>query len=136
MFFVTLISIDSFINIRFPFSKFKFKRKSAMITILSVWLLACILGVILSAFAGRNFRFYDNSHVCVGLPLTLRQIFESTKAEGTRRIEDYKFYQNTFTSVERGYSNGKYFSTAVFLGLNCVCYLIIFCCYIEILRSV
>ena len=136
VFFVTLISIDRFVNIRFPFSKFKFKRQSAMIAIFSAWLLAFILGVIPSAFAGRNFRFYDNSHVCVGLPLTLRQIFESTKSEGVRRIEDYKFYQNTFTSVERGYSNGKYFSTAVFLGLNCVCYLIIFCCYIEILRSV
>ena len=136
IFFVTLISIDRLINIRFPFSQFKFRRQSAMITILSAWLIAFIFGVIPSALAGRNFRFYDNSHVCVGLPLALRQIFESTETDGIRKIGTYWFYQNTFKSVERGYSNGKYFSTVVFLGLNCVCYLVIFACYVEILRSV
>ena len=136
VFFVTLISIDRFMNIRIPFSKLKFMRQSAMTTILLAWLIAIVLGAIPSALAGRNFRFYDNSHVCVGLPLALRQIFESTKTDGIRTIEGYGFYQNTFRSVARGYSNGKYFSTAVFLGLNCVCYLTIFYCYIEILRSV
>ena len=79
VFFVALISIDRFINIRFPFSEFKFKQQSAMVRILSAWVLAFILGVIPSALAGRNFRFYDSSHVCVGLPLTL--ILESTKTE-------------------------------------------------------
>ena len=136
VFFVTLISIDRFINIRFSFSKLKFMRQSAIVTILLVWLIAFVLGVIPSALAGGNFRFYDNSHVCVGLPLALRQIFESTETEGIRYIEHYGFYQNTFRSVARGYSNGKYFSTVVFLGLNCVCYLIILCCYIEILKTV
>ena len=136
VFFVTLISIDRFINIRFPFSKLKFMRQSAIITILLVWLIAFVLGVIPSALAGGNFRFYDNSHVCVGLPLVLRQIFESTETEGIRYIEDHGFNQNTFKSVAHGYSNGTYFSTAVFLGLNFVCNLLIFCCYIEILRSV
>ena len=136
VFFVTLISFDRFINIRFPFFQFKFKRQSAVITILSAWVIAFILGVIPSVLAGRNFKFYDNSHVCVGLPLALRQIFESRETDGIRYIGKYGFQQNTFKTIARGYSNGKYFSTAVFLGLNCVCYLIIVCCYIEILRSV
>ena len=111
-------------------------RQSAIITIVLVWLIAFVLGVIPSALAGGNFRFYDNSHVCIGPSPALRQIFESTETEGVRYIEGYGFDQNTFRSMARGYSNGKYFSTAVFLGLNCVCYLIILCCYIEILRSV
>ena len=136
VFFVTLISIDRFINIIFPFSQFKFKRQSTKITILSAWLIAFILGVIPSALAGRNFRFYDNSDVCVGLPLALRQIFESRETGGIRYIGKYGFQQNTFKTIARGFSNGKYFSTAVFLGLNSVCYLIIFFCYVEILRSV
>ena len=138
VFFVTLISFDRFINIRFPFSKFKFKRQSAVITIFSAWVIAFILGVIPSVLAGRNFRFYDNSHVCVGLPLALRQIFELTETDEKQYIGKYGhgLYPSTFKTIARGYGNGTYFSTAVFLGLNSVCYLVIFCCYIEIWRSV
>ena len=43
--FVTLISIDRFITIKFPYSIHKLRVKS------------------------DNSDFYDNSHVCIGLPL-------------------------------------------------------------------
>ena len=33
------------------------------------WIISLGLGVIPSSVAGKDFKFYENSHVCIGLPL-------------------------------------------------------------------
>ena len=96
------------------------------------------LGILPSILAGRYFKFYDNSHVCIGLPLALTKMYFTERSdkriqpEGTRLFYTMPEHTTHFLGV----ANGLYFSTAIFLGLNCLCYLIILGCYIEIFRAV
>ena len=82
--------------------------------------------------AGRNFKFYDNSQVCIGLPLALIEI--STKYSFEPVIWDaIDFYFFSSYSVADGVVVGSYYSVVLFLGINCICYLVILFCYIGII---
>ena len=136
VFFVTVISLDRFVSIKYPHSKYKLRRKSTVVTATVVWAFAIVLGIVPSFLAGKYPNFYDNSHVCIGLPLAL---YESYTTYHVEKLFSSK-YKDIYIEISRSISNGKepgmYFSTAIFLGLNFVCYLIIVCCYIEIIRTV
>ena len=134
--FVTLISIDRFVNIKYPFSLRKLAKKSLILVVVMLWLVAMVLGLIPSISAGRSFKFYDNSHVCVGLPLALIEKFN--KSVSHERLTDGGFGYDSYSvhSQSLGEVPGLYFVTAMFLGLNCICYLIILLCYAEIVRVV
>ena len=135
VFFVTLISIDRFICVRFPFTTKKLNKRFARVAIALIWLFSLALGAVPSSLAGRNDQFYDNSHVCIGLPLSLikkysvNQIFEL--------IDKGAYFTpiSTFNTTYHGEFHGKHFSNTIFLGLNGICYLVIFGCYIEIVRA-
>ena len=140
VFFVTLISIDRFVSIRFPISTRRLRKGSAKIVAVVTWTISLALGIVPSVLSGFSFKFYDNSHVCVGLPLAL------TKTYVTEEVHTRTWYfwgqvavysdDTIFKTHYDSLANGLFFSTAVFLGLNCVCYLIILGCYIEIIRAV
>ncbi len=137
VFFITLISIDRFINIQFPYTKRKLGKYSALIVIALTWLLSLAFGTIPSALSGQNFKFYDNSHVCIGLPLALTPKYE------TENLENVVQYIGGLTVVTEdvdikflGNISGMYYAVALFLGLNGMCYLIILFCYAAILRAV
>ena len=134
VFFVTLISIDRFIHIKFPYSTNKMGRQSTIVTAALIWIVSIASGVVPSVLSGRNFKFYDNSHVCVGLPLALTKTFRTEKVI-TFNFQFYS-YKDTYITEFTGYANGLYYSTALFLGLNCFCFLVILVCYIEIVRAV
>ena len=140
VFFVTLISIDRFISIRFPFSTRKLGKMTARVVIMLTWMIAVALGTVPSILSGSSFKFYDNSHVCIGLPLALTKNY-TVESHETRLLIEFgdqstTDYVDVFTTHENSLVNGQFFSTAVFLGLNCVCYLIILGCYIQIVRDV
>ena len=140
VFFVTLISIDRFIAIRFPYSTRRLRKYSVRIVAVMTWTISFVLGIVPSVLSGSSFKFYDNSHVCIGLPLALTKIYKIGKS--TTKIYLYfehlifNTIKSVFTTQYKGLANGLFFSTAVFLGLNCVCYLIILGCYVEIIRAV
>ena len=140
VFFVTLISIDRFICIRFPYSTRKIGKRSAVILVALTWITSCVLSIIPSILSGLNFKFYDNSHVCIGLPLALTKTYATDFKLEESIIREYglifRFFKETFTTELKGLENGLYYAIAVFLGLNCICYLIILACYVEILRAV
>ena len=141
VFFVTLISIDRFIGIKYPMSTKKLGRKLTMTIIVSTWILSMALGIVPSALAAgeKRFKFYDISHVCIGLPLALTKSYSTTDfiekvtLPGTIGA---LYYRPLFTTTYQGLVTGMYFSTALFLGLNCVCYLVILVCYVLIFRAV
>ena len=140
VFFITLISLDRFMNIRFPYSDKQFNRTSAIIVIVCTWLLSLALGIVPSVMAGLNYKFYDNSHVCIGLPLTLIDQYATREVQEKVNLQHLfpglyllKFTVDTFY---KGKVQGLYFSTAVFLGLNGACYLVILVSYIEIIWAV
>ena len=133
--FVTLISLDRFINIKFPYSTRKLQKRSTVITVVASWIFALALSVTPSALAGKDFKFYDNSHVCIGLPLALTEKYTKIDVgqiqfEGTTFGTDSSYYE------PNGYAVGLFYSSALFLGFNALCYLLIFGCYIEIVRAV
>ena len=135
VFFVTLISVDRFICIKYPEAERKHRVQNIMITVVLSWVFALVLGLVPSALAGKNFKFYDNSHVCIGLPLALLEMFTKHHFEPIY-WETTSFWLASSYSESEGFVLGLYYSTALFLGLNCACFLLIFGCYIEIVRTV
>lgn len=110
----------------------------AIIIILLTWICSLALGIAPSIVSGRNFKFYDNSHVCIGLPLALTKNFTTSVTTSRISFANYGFSypKYTFDTQYTGLVTGLYFSTAIFLGLNCLCYLVILGCYVEIVRVV
>ena len=138
VFFVTLISIDRFINIRNPFSRFILRKKSSTVVVLLLWITALALGIVPSSLAGINDRFYDNSHVCIGLPLSKLHAYETVVIPKWIEIcgEDNLCYsKQAVESKYLGEFHGMVFASVMFLGLNFICYLVILMCYIEIVRA-
>ena len=133
--FVTFISIDRCITIKFPYSIHKFGEKSTRLISALVWAFSLAFGLTASILAGRNSDFYDNSHVCIGLPLT-QVIYHKTQTIEAANIvwwEDAKTVEVIESSDQ---SPGLYFSVAVFIAFNMFCFLLILTCYIGLIRAV
>ena len=125
VFFITLISIDRCISITFPFSKLQLRAKSSKCAVFVIWMIAIALAIAPTMVAGPDSDWYDLSDVCVGLPLITRP-------------SDFTVLQNSIGNkafaipVPNKSKPAWYFSIAIFLGLNLVCFFTIFCCYIMI----
>ena len=138
VFFLTLISIDRFINMKYPYSDRKLRKKSSAIIAFMLWLTSLALGVVASSFGGnsKHVTFYDNSHVCIGLPLALIKTHSKTIDTKLMFAGTFIYYWEVGKSEYLGDVPGMYFSSAIFLGLNFICFLIILLCYVEIVRAV
>ncbi len=136
VFFLTVISIDRFINIRFPFSEYKLRKSSSAVWTILIWLTSLTMGILPVVLAGRSYKFYDNSHVCIGLPLAQIEMFSKNVTRADIDRGSFSNSKYTVTSKSLGYVPGLYYGTAVFLGLNGVCFVVIMICYIVIIRSV
>ncbi len=136
VFFLTLISIDRLINIRFPYSQRKLRNQSSIVTVATLWLTSFIIGIVPAVLSGQNCKFYDNSHVCVGLPLAQIEMFFKNVTTEIRNMDGYSMDNYKVASSSKGYVPGLYYATAIFLGLNGICFTIMVLCYVEIIRSV
>ncbi|XP_072043726.1 G-protein coupled receptor GRL101-like [Amphiura filiformis] len=101
--FLTMLSLDRFLGIAFPFSDKKLRRNSAIFTAVSIW---CFVGLIsfmpffVKSYFGNH--FYGRSSVCLALPLTNDR------------------------------PPGWFYSIFWFLGFNLICFIAILLCYIGI----
>ena len=138
VFFVTLISIDRFLGIKYPMSTRKLGKRLTLAITLTTWIVSVALGVVPSVLAAgkKYFKFYDNSHVCIGLPLALTESYTTTTTREKLDFEGAYIFWDSFSTEYEGLITGMFFSSALFLGLNCVCYLVILVCYIFIVSSV
>ena len=135
VFFVTMISIDRFICIKNPYSTKKLGVKSTTMLISILWLTAFALAITPSLYSGRDGDFYEISHVCIGLPLAQIQRHFINVTKGRGEINGFGYHSYIAATLQENIS-GTYFSMAVFLGLNCLCYLIILLCYLVIIRVI
>ena len=78
VFFITLISIDIFLAIKYPHGKWRLTRKSTLIVLMCLWSIALLLSVIPVSFSGLNQDFYDVSEVCIGLPFVRAHVYSSS----------------------------------------------------------
>ena len=125
VFFLTLISIDRFINIKYPYSDRKLRKKSSAILASILWFTLLALGIVPSSLGGNNryVSFYDNSHVCIGLPLALTKSY-SINLDKRSIFSGFFWYEKQLVKSEYlGETSGMYFSSAIFLGLNFICLL-------------
>ena len=128
VFFITLITLDRFLSIMFPFSQsIQFRDVSIKVAAGIIWVVAFLLGLIPTLEAGPNSDFYDLSDVCIGLPLITRPTsysIESSDALGLNTDRSFDL------PVPEEFKPAWYFSIAIFLGLNLVCFLFISVCYV------
>ncbi|XP_072014535.1 G-protein coupled receptor GRL101-like [Amphiura filiformis] len=129
VFFITLISIDRFLSVVFPFGQIKLRSKSSKISVGVIWIVSLIVAIVPVLLAGPNSDFYDLSDVCIGLPLITRPA--SFKIE-TSGISNQIAFDLPVANDSRP---AWYFSIMLFLGLNLICFLAILVCYIFILIS-
>ena len=131
VFFITVISIDRFIRVKYPQIGRRLGAKFACVLVFSMWLIAVGLSTISVALAsGKNSDMYAASEVCVGLPLS--------------RYYHYN-YNETFVDLPYGHKtrvtltepSGKrivmYFSLYIFTILNLVCFVVVGYCYAAII---
>ena len=82
------------------------------------WIISLGLGVIPSSLDGKDFNFYENSHVCIGLPLVLTEMFLTEKIIQPHEYKDRcgrKVFDETmgiFNTKSLGVTNSLYFSVS------------------------
>ena len=138
VFFVTLISIDRFVNIKYLNSRCKLRQKSSAIVAIVIWIIALVLGIVPSSLAGTNYVFYDNSHVCIGLPLSKLRVYNTEELEEQLVCvnNDICYPKQLVQTRPVGEVNGMIFASVMFLGINFLCYIAILASYLEIIRTV
>ena len=72
VFFITLISIDRMLGIKYPFGGHRLETNSARICVALAWLMALLISVIPISLASDNGNFYSISEVCIGIPIVRR----------------------------------------------------------------
>ncbi|XP_072044772.1 G-protein coupled receptor GRL101-like [Amphiura filiformis] len=127
--FLTVISVDRFLSVCFPFSHLHLTKKSSRVVIAIVWLVIISIGLVANILADGNSEFYGLSDVCIGLPLITRPT-SYTLIQGDVGSQ---FSGQTFNvPVPQDQKPAWYFSIALFLGVNLICFVIVLACYIAI----
>ncbi|KAK7087894.1 hypothetical protein V1264_021886 [Littorina saxatilis] len=71
---ICVITLDRFLVLRFPFSRFHFKPRSAVLACVAVWLLGVIIAAVPLLPVTSQWQFYGQTGICIPLPIT-RQSF-------------------------------------------------------------
>ena len=144
VFFITLISIDRFLAIKYPRGKQRLTKCSARITLICLWSLALLLSIIPTSVGGKSPDFYDASEVCIGLPFVRAPVFVNRSVV----VADFQFeiddlysllssgrddvYYEDYIYPVTGNKPGLYFSIILFLGINLLCFFVVAVSYVAI----
>ncbi|XP_071795642.1 G-protein coupled receptor GRL101-like [Asterias amurensis] len=134
VFFVTLISLDCFLSIVFPFSRVTIRGKKSKVIVFTLWLVSACVSIIPTVFSGdTDSKVYGLSDVCIGLPLTTK-------------VSSHSIVENPISSV---FGSGSIpipvpdarepawiYSIVLFLGVNLFCFIVVLSCYIAIFVKV
>ena len=103
---LTLITVDRFISIMFPFGKLKIQHKGSLIIVGAVWSFTIVLSLGLVIVTSYRPDIYGLSDVCLGLPLHVdTQDTGILVISGDWNIGYQVIYENTNKSLDlHGYS--------------------------------
>ena len=135
VFFITLISIDRFVSIKYPFSVVRLNKKSTKVAVTTLWLVSLLISIATILIPIFSPDLYEASEICVGLPISrINKYITKTKS----------FNLNT-SSIETGFDIGHvveaeligskpamFLSVAIFTVLNLLCFLTVAVCYVMI----
>ena len=138
VFFITLISIDRFLRVMFPFGQHWLSNRFAKKALIGLWLVAFVISItslVLLLVTEMHTDVYAVSEICVGLPLS-RHLFYNTSEQSVQLSQSFEpKYDNRVIVQEYkiiGNQIAMYFSIAIFTVLNLVCFLIVgFCLHIN-----
>ena len=139
--FVTLISLDRFMGIRYTFSNYRLGPKSCLVLAGILWVIVTVLSVTSTIISGINPDLYDVSEVCTGLPLSRRNVYEKRSKQYILDIFNPKTRKtgvtinSTYDAVIKD-APGMYYGIAVFTFLNSICFLTVFLCYAGLFITV
>ena len=130
-FFITLITIDRFLGVKYTFSKFRLSTKSTRIVVALLWFIAFGISISVYILAQTESDIYAVSEVCVGLPISRSYSYTENEIVSYPRSPFSKkeravFYTQTSSKVSMILSIG------IFIGLNSACFIIVGYCYIAI----
>ena len=134
VFFITLISLDRFLCVKYPQNQYLSTKTFTCIIISTIWLLAFVISITTFILTGIDSSFYSVSEICVGLPISrdpLTVINQTSIRIGTGRYDDV--YVIKPDPIYTGNEVSMYFSIAIFTGLNLACFLVVGFCYTAIL---
>ena len=140
VFFVTLISVDCFLGIAFPFRNLSLGLKSTKIVLAVLWCLALCLSIVPTVSVGSGSDVYGLSDVCIGLPLTTKSL--KVVSEPPSHVVDesdnhyWNYFQPEHIQETTGWKPSWILSIVLFLGVNLISFLIVLFCYIAIFISV
>ena len=136
VFFVTAISIDRCIGVKYPFGEIRLPMKGAKIVVCLLWTTAILVSFIPNVLLKGDSEIYDVSEVCIGLPLSRSDVIETNITQATLDFNITRVVLTVYDNVIVGKITSMYFSIALFIGVNLLCFLIIAVSYIVIFYTV
>ena len=132
VFFITVISIDRAIAIKFPFRAHRGSTKSTCIIVSFLWLVASGISITSFVLTGMDSDVYAVSEICVGLPISRQYTYNISETS----VQLTQTFENVIQVVQENKATGSqaamYFSIAIFTALNLFCFIIVGLCYLTI----
>ncbi|XP_063960656.1 G-protein coupled receptor GRL101-like isoform X2 [Lytechinus pictus] len=127
---LTLITIDRFMSIMFPFKpELKIRHKGSMILVAAIWSFTVLLSFGLVIVTSYRPDVYGLSDVCLGLPLHV----EAKDTGVLEIIGEFFFEYRVDYRIDESRSRPPWlFSIIIFIGFNLVSFTFILICYIMI----
>ncbi|XP_072043382.1 uncharacterized protein [Amphiura filiformis] len=161
VFFITLISIDRLLAIKYTFGSLRLTTKMARICVALAWLAAILMSGLSIGLASEEGDVFSISEVCIGIPIIrrhmtklknnsiqinktdfnirtkVRQIGPAMYVPGNIFIEQQQYEQNvTYTTAEiTGSQISPINSIVIFIGVNLLCFMVVAACYIQIFQT-
>ena len=159
VFFITLISIDRMLGVKYPFSSRRMTLKSSKVWSMLLWFVALSLSIVPTSLSKTFPDAFEVSEVCIGIPMVKRPVAEvQYGSQQLNKTEfgifyDYSSYYGYFlTAFELKevkvtdnisflktniihFQIATYFSIIVFIGLNLVCFILVAYCYVQIIYT-
>ena len=135
-FFITLITIDRYLGVKYTFSNFRLGTKSARIAAILLWVIACGIAVTVFVLSEQDSDTYAVSEICVGLPISRRSFYmiNETTINPSSSFENQK--AQILNIANNGNKVAMFLSIALFTGLNLICFFIVGYCYLSMFTYV
>ena len=130
-FFITLITFDRYLGVKYTFSNFRLGTKSARVAAILLWVIACGIAVTVFVLSEQDSDTYAVSEICVGLPISRRSLhmINETTINPSSSFENVE--AQIVTIVNNGSKVAMFLSIVLFTGLNLVCFFVVGYCYLS-----
>ncbi|GFR85102.1 relaxin receptor-like protein [Elysia marginata] len=68
--FITLITVDRFLAVRYPYGDIRFSSRTMSVAVAAAWFLGISLATLLLLPFAQHWTIYSHNGMCIGLPLT------------------------------------------------------------------